>query len=125
MEKWDLWYPEAASTGLAFARGQLDPTDVLLVHSAPPVLAVEVWNAKGEPIAQGENLSCTLPEKPPMTKLTRVGNKIERTDLWPGDAEIGKPVLLPGGEVGILQKWWNAPDHSEWRWQVEFYNRRG
>ncbi len=125
MHKWDLWYPEAASTGLPFARGQLDPTDVLLVHSAPPMLAVEVRDDKGERIAQGENLACTLQEKSPMTKLTRIGNKIERIDLWPGDAEIGEPVLLPGGEVGILQKWWNAPDHSEWRWQVEFYNRRG
>ncbi len=125
MYKWDLWYPEAASTGLPFARGQLDPTDVLLVHSAPPMLAVEVRDETGARIAQGENLACTLQEKSPITKLTRIENEIERTDLWPGDAEIGKPVLLPGGEVGILQKWWNAPDHSEWRWQVEFYNRRG
>jgi hypothetical protein len=30
--------------------------------------------------------------------------------------------MLPGGEVGILKSWWNAPDHKEWRWQVEFYN---
>lgn len=34
-ETWDLWYPGAAATGLAFARGRLDPTDVLWVHSAP------------------------------------------------------------------------------------------
>jgi hypothetical protein len=31
-------------------------------------------------------------------------------------------VILPGGEVGTLIRWWNTEDGSEWRWQVEFYN---
>ena len=31
LELWDLWYPYAAATGVAFARGRLDPTDVLYV----------------------------------------------------------------------------------------------
>jgi hypothetical protein len=31
-------------------------------------------------------------------------------------------VILPGGEAGILKSWWHADDHSEWRWQIEFYN---
>jgi len=26
MQFWELWYPEAASTGLAFARGHLEST---------------------------------------------------------------------------------------------------
>jgi hypothetical protein len=26
--------------------------------------------------------------------------------------------------VGHLRSWWNAPDHDEWRWSVEFYNHR-
>jgi hypothetical protein len=38
---WDLWYPNAAATGLPFARGRLDATDVLLVHAAPETL--DVW----------------------------------------------------------------------------------
>ena len=42
METWDLWYPGAAATGLPFARGRLDPTDVLWVHSAPKKLDVTV-----------------------------------------------------------------------------------
>lgn len=29
LEIWDLWYPGAAATGLPFARGRLDPVDVL------------------------------------------------------------------------------------------------
>ena len=39
------------------------------------------------------------------------------------DHDLGSPVLLPGGEVDILLRWWNAAAESEWRWQVEFYNQ--
>ena len=35
---WDLWYPKAAATGVPFARGRLDATEILFVHAAPPVL---------------------------------------------------------------------------------------
>ena len=28
-QTWELWYPAAAATGLEFARGRIDPTDVL------------------------------------------------------------------------------------------------
>jgi hypothetical protein len=59
-----------------------------------------------------------------MARLTRRGNQVEREDVWPTEADIGRPVILPGGEVGILQSWWNAKDGSEWRWQAEFYNHR-
>ena len=43
-------------------------------------------------------------------------------DRWPTAADLGAPVIMPGGEVGILIAWWNAEDGSEWRWQVELYN---
>jgi hypothetical protein len=56
--------------------------------------------------------------------LTIRGDGVEREDLWPDDEDHGRPVMLPGGEVGILLSWWNAEDGSEWRWQVEFYNHR-
>lgn len=59
-----------------------------------------------------------------MTRLRRVGDQITLQDLWPEAEDIGRPVLLPGGEAGILRSWWNAVDGSEWRWQVEFYNHR-
>jgi len=29
---WDLWHPDAGATGVPFARGRLNPTDVLWVH---------------------------------------------------------------------------------------------
>ena len=61
-----------------------------------------------------------------MTRLTRTLRQAQgtREDLWPAAEDIGRPVMLPGGEVGILRAWWNAKDGGEWRWQVEFYNRR-
>jgi hypothetical protein len=119
---WDLWYPQAAATGVAFARGRLDATEVLLVHAAPPMLTVEVRGEKGNRLAMGVDLPQTADR--PITRLTRRGNQIAREDLWPLAEDIGRMVILPGGEVGKLLKWWNAEDGSEWRWQVEFYNHR-
>ena len=119
---WDLWYPDAAAQGMPFARGRLDETDVLLVHAAPEVLDVAVRSDDGRMLAQGKGLPPTADR--PMARLTIHGDRVEREDLWPGEEDIGRPVILPGGEVGILLAWWNAGDGSEWRWQVEFYNHR-
>jgi hypothetical protein len=121
-QTWDLWFPHAAATGLPFARGRLDATDVLLVHAAPEALDVAVRNDEGLLLAQGRELVRTAER--PMARLTMRGRRIERLDLWPEAEDIGRPVILPGGEVGILLDWWNAPDGSEWRWRVEFYNHR-
>lgn len=118
---WDLWFPQAGATGLPFARGRLDPTDTLLVHAAPPALTVSVVEG-GAVVATGEDLA--RGDDTPIARLTRRGDKVEREDIWPGEAELGLPVLLPGGEVGILRAWWHADDYSEWRWQIELYNHR-
>jgi hypothetical protein len=122
LQIWDLWYPGAAATGLPFARGRLDATDVLLVHAAPDTLDVQLRGDDGQLLARGENLPRT--DETPMSRLTRRGEKIEREDVWPSSEDVGRPVILPGGEVGILIDWWHAPDTSEWRWRVEFYNHR-
>jgi hypothetical protein len=37
----------------------------------------------------------------------------------------GLPVLLAGGEVGLLQHWEHSQDHSWWRWSLEFSNHTG
>ncbi len=121
-EDWDLWYPKAGATGIPFARGRVDAVDVMLVHAAPPFLTVTVRSRDGSVLAEGVDLEQT--DDTPITRLTRRGDRIEREDIWPGEADIGRLVLLPGGEAGTLLQWWNAPDHSEWRWQVEFYNHR-
>jgi hypothetical protein len=121
-EIWDLWYPDAAAQGLPFARGRLVATDMLLVHAAPARLDVTIRDDSGTLIATGKGLPRTADT--PMLRLTRRECEITREDIWPGAGDLNRPVLLPGGEVGLLIAWWNAPDGSEWRWQVEFYNHR-
>jgi hypothetical protein len=122
MHIWDLWYPDAAAQGMAFARGRLDNSDVILVHAAPEPLDVAVRSDEGRLLAQGKGLRRTAER--PMARLSISGDRIEREELWPSEEDIGRPVILPGGEVGILLAWWNADDGSEWRWRLEFYNHR-
>ncbi len=110
------------ATGISFARGRLDATDVMIVHAAPEKLNVEVRNNEGTVIARGENLSRT--SNSPMARLRRHGDKIVREDIWPTEADYGTTVIVAGGEVGTLQKWWNDPGQQEWRWSLEFYNHR-
>jgi hypothetical protein len=119
---WDLWVADVGATGVSFARGRLNPTNVLLVHAAPAQLNVEVRNDAGQVVARGQDLQRTV--STPITRLRCQGAQVLREDIWPDSADLGTPVLLPGGEVGILQQWWNDPAEQEWRWQVEFYNHR-
>lgn len=122
-ETWDLWYPKAGATGLPFGRGRIAAgAAVMLVHAAPEVLTVTVRDHDERVIAEGKDLQLT--EETPITRLSRRGERITRQDIWPGEGEIGRLVLLPGGEVGTLVEWWHAEDKSEWRWRVELYNRR-
>jgi hypothetical protein len=122
LQIWDLWYPKAAATGIPFARGRLDATNIVLVHAPPPVLTVEVRGEDGGRLAYAKDLAQTADR--PMARLILQGDQITREDLWPDREDLGRIVILPGGEVGKLISWWNAQDGSEWRWQVEFYNRR-
>lgn len=116
---WTLWAPGAA-TGIYFGRGALDPTEKLLVHAAPARLNVEISRGKRTLIASANDLAAT--QESPICLLTIDGNRVTREDLWPTQEHHGLPVLLPGGEVGILNDWWHAADQQEWRWQVTFYN---
>jgi hypothetical protein len=122
LQVWDLWYPKAGATGVPFARGRLDKTNILLVHAPPPVLTVEVRSESGQRLAYAQDLQQTAER--PMARLTVQGERIAREDLWPAQSDIGHVIILPGGEVGKLISWWNAEDGTEWRWQVEFYNHR-
>jgi hypothetical protein len=121
-QTWELWYPAAAATGMEFARGRIDPSEVLWVHAAPERLAVTVREGDDRVIARGEPLEREGPYLP-MTRLVLEGDRVTREDRWPTDADLGSLVILPGGEVGVLTAWWNAPDGSAWRWSVEFSNR--
>lgn len=123
LETWELWYPNAAATGLLVARCRIDPAPVVWVHAAPERLAVTVRDAHDVVIARGEPLERTGPQLP-TTRLEREAAGIVREDRWPTDSDLGATVILPGGEAGRLVSWWHAADGSEWRWQLEFYNRR-
>lgn len=122
LQLWDLWYPQAGSTGVSFGRGRLAATTILFVHAPPPSLTVEVRSDTGRRLAYGQDLAQTADR--PMARLIRRGATVTRQDCWPTKADLGQLVILPGGEVGILTQWWNAEDGSAWRWQLEFYNAR-
>jgi hypothetical protein len=124
-ETWELWYPDAGATGIPFARSRIDGAtarDRVLVHAAPRALSVTVRNENEEVVAEGKDLKRT--QEGPMSYLLRDADRIWLQDVWPTEDDIGRVVLLPGGEAGTLVSWWHAPDHSEWRWQVEFTNHR-
>jgi hypothetical protein len=61
----------------------------------------------------------------PITLLELSGGGLRRAEIWPDESHLGLPVLLPGGEVGVLTAWQHAPDRSWWRWSVEFSNHVG
>lgn len=124
LETWDLWLPGPGATGLPFARSRVnanDTRDRVLVHAAPTRLQVTVRDAAGNMIATGDGLERHQPG--PMSFLIRHGATITLEDGWPTEQDIGRVVILPGGEAGILKSWWNADDRKEWRWDVEFYNQ--
>jgi hypothetical protein len=122
-EIWDLWFPNAGATGISFARTRVArdaADDRLLVHAAPPQLQVRVTDEQGALVASGEDLERGATG--PMSYLVRDGDAIRLEDGWPSDEDLGRLVILPGGETGVLTSWWHAEDHSSWRWQVEFSN---
>ena len=124
LETWDLWFPGPGATGLPFARARVNAADVaerVLVHAAPQKLQVTVRDQSGSVVAKGEGLERHQPG--PISFLIRSGATITLEDGWPTEQDIGRVVILPGGEAGILTSWWNADDRREWRWQVEFYNQ--
>jgi hypothetical protein len=123
LEVWDLWFPDAGATGISFARSRLEDQAAgnrLLVHAAPPQLAVTVRAEDGTMLAEGRDLERGQPG--PMSFLVRQGDTIRLEDGWPSQEDLGRLVILPGGEAGILKRWWHAEDRTEWRWQIEFYN---
>ena len=124
-QTWDLWFPGAGSTGVSFARARVDPVvadDRVLVHAAPEALEVVVRDdADGRVVASGQ---VRRGEQGPMSTLVRTGSEIRLEDGWPGQDDLGRLVILPGGEAGVLTAWEHAEDHSWWRWSVEFTNAR-
>ena len=119
---WELRSPDGASQGLEFAKARMASHRVVLVHAAPSRLNVVVRTVDEEIVAIGTDLHS--PGETPMSRLTVDDLRVLRENVWPGDGDIGLPVILPGGEVGLLRSWWNADDHSAWRWTIELSNHR-
>jgi hypothetical protein len=115
---WELRGADGGSAGFEFARSRIAETASVLVHAAPSVLDVEVF-ANGEHlVAIGKQLRAT--EDTPMTRLTIDGTRVRREAMWPGEADHGSIVLMPGGEAGQLQAWTTDPERRRWVWTVEF-----
>jgi len=95
---------------------------VLLAHAAPANLRVDVVDDAGKLLARGTNLRRTA--ETPIAQLSRRDRRIERRDIWPSEREIGLPVILAGGEVGILTAWWNDSERRTWRWSIELFNHK-
>lgn len=119
---WELRNPEGGMLGVEWARGVAAATDVILAHTLPSKVDVVVRDESDAVVARGSGL--TASEDSPMSRLVLRGGAVEREAVWPTDEDLGRPVILPGGEVGLLRSWWNPPDRSEWRWQLELHNSR-
>lgn len=119
---WEIRNPDGGMLGFEFARSISDEFEEILVHAAPSVIDVIVRTNDDKKVAEGSALRADGDS--PMARLQLVEGKVIRTQIWPTEADLEKPVIFPGGEVGILKSWWNPADESEWRWQVELYNHR-
>lgn len=108
-------------TGLEFARClTAGGHTTVLVHAAPAGMTVEVREDGGALVAQGQ--ADRSGDYTPITRLDLVDGGVRRAEIWPDSSHHGLPVLLVGGEVGLLRAWQHAPDRSWWRWSVEFSN---
>jgi hypothetical protein len=100
----------------------MEETDTVWAHAAPALLRVEVTTLEGRRVGFGDRLARGADS--PMTRLRLRSGQVTREDAWPSDADLGQPVILPGGEVGLLRSWWNDEDRQEWRWTIELHNHR-
>lgn len=95
----------------------------VLIHAAPAQAQVEIIDEEDRVVARGEIERTS--EYSPMTLVEMDGDTLSRREVWPDEGYYGMPVILAGGEVGILQHWEHADDRRWWRWVVEFSNHTG
>lgn len=121
---WNVRSNDGAMNGLEFARcTTAGGFDRVLIHAAPGQARIEIIDGDDRVVARA-----SLDRRGAYTPMTLVeldGSALRRSEVWPGEEHYGLPVLLAGGEVGILQTWQHAEDHSWWRWSVEFSNHTG
>lgn len=121
---WNIRSNDGAMNGLEFARcTTAGGFERVLVHAAPAKAGIEIFDAGDRLVARGDLERDG--DYSPMTLIEVEGSRLRRSEVWPDDGLYGLPVLLSGGEVGVLQAWEHADDHSWWRWTVEFSNHTG
>ncbi|MDP9181872.1 MAG: hypothetical protein M3P04_03720 [Actinomycetota bacterium] len=119
---WELRNPDGGTLGLEWARALSSAHDVVLAHALPSRVDVVVRDESDRVVASAEGLDGE--GETPMARLRLVDGAVTRESVWPTEEDLLLPVILPGGEVGVLISWWNAEDHSAWRWQLELSNSR-
>lgn len=121
---WNLRARDGGMNGLEFARCTTAGGHTrALIHAAPAQLGVEVRTDGGDVVAAGD-----LDREgaySPITLIELDGAAVRRSEVWPTEELYGLPVLLAGGEVGLLRSWEHGADHSWWRWTIEFSNHVG
>lgn len=117
---WDIRSTDGGANGLEFSRARMRPHDTVLAHALPTEIDVVVRDEDGVLIAHSAGLRDEA--MTPMARLVIQGESVLRENIWPTQSDLETPVVLCGGEVGILKAWWHAEDRSEWRWSIELYN---
>ena len=121
---WNIRTRDGGMNGLEFARATTaGGFSRVLIHAAPAHASVEIVTDDGGIVARGD--LDRAGDYSPMTLLELGGGALRRSEIWPDGGLYGVPVLLAGGEVGLLRAWEHADDHSWWRWSVEFSNHTG
>ncbi|HET6915898.1 MAG TPA: hypothetical protein VFH56_07380 [Acidimicrobiales bacterium] len=121
---WDVRSGDGGMNGLEFTRATTaGGFRRVLVHAAPGQMQVEIRAEDDQLVARGELERDG--DYSPITLLEIDGGKLRRQEIWPDETVLGLPVLIAGGEVGLLQRWEHAEDRSWWRWSVEFSNHKG
>ena len=121
---WSLRSRDGAMNGLEFCRcTTAGGFERVLVHAAPAHAALEVIDDEDRVVARGD--VDRQGDYSPMTLIDLGGGRLRRQEVWPDDSYYGLPVLLAGGEVGLLEHWEHAGDRSWWRWRIELSNHTG
>lgn len=120
MEREIPWAVETSKDGQRwrfFGRAWTGQHEPLLLHAVPQFVRYRCLEPEGEWSAPLERTGGH-----PMAMLDLdLGT---RTELWPDQAHIGLPVLLPGGEEGRLLRFEHSSDEERWTWALEFRGLR-
>jgi hypothetical protein len=121
---WNVRSNDGAMNGLEFAKcTTAGGFGRVLIHAAPADAKIEIIDGDDTVVARAD-LRRTG-DYSPMTLIELDGSAMRRSEVWPDAGLYGLPVLLAGGEVGILRRWRHAEDRSWWRWSIEFSNHTG